>query len=75
MIQDIESLKAAQQILCTTAMNNLTDSLNLFTFVQHIDGREPKGRQAIAEQLMDIEDRLLVVKTQVQSIRNLYMEV
>lgn len=56
-------------------MNNLTDSLNLFTFVQHIDGREPKGRQAIAEQLMDIKDRLLVVKTQVQSIRNLYMEV
>lgn len=52
-----------------------TDSLNLFTFVQHIDGREPRGRQAIAEQLMDIEDRLLVVKTQIQSIRNLYMEV
>lgn len=74
MIRDHESLKAAQQILCNNAMNQLTSSYHMFQFTQHINGREPKGRQIISEQLMEIEDRLIIVKSQIQAIRNLYME-
>ena len=46
-----------------------------FQFLQHIDGREVHGRQAIAEQLMEVEEYLLIVKNQIQTIRNLYKEV
>lgn len=38
------------------------------------NGREPKGRQILAEQLIEIEDRLTVVKNQIHTIRNLYKE-
>ena len=74
MIRDTESLQAAQQILCTNAMNQLHASIHDFQLLQHIDGREPKGRQVLAEQLIGIEDRLVVVKNQIQTIRNLYRE-
>lgn len=56
MIRDTESLHAAQQILCTNAINQLNASIHNFQFLQHIDGREPKGRQILAEQLIEIED-------------------
>ncbi|WP_274661714.1 hypothetical protein [Enterococcus lactis] len=75
MIEDTESLKAAQQILCTAAINNLNDALNLFTQLRHIDGRAEKGRQILAEELIDVEERLRSVQHQIYSIRNLYMEV
>lgn len=75
MIEDTESLKSAQQILCTAAINNLNDALNLFTHLRHIDGRAEKGRQILAEELMDVEERLRSVQHQIYSIRNLYMEV
>lgn len=74
MVRDRESLKAAQLILCNNAMNLLTSSYHMFQFTQHIDGRDPKGRQILTEQLIEIEDRLAVVKSQIQAIRNLYME-
>lgn len=74
MTRDKESFQAAQQILCTNAMNQLHASIHDFQFLQHIDGREPKGRQILAEQLIEIEDRLTVVKNQIQTIRNLYKE-
>lgn len=45
-----------------------------FQFLQHIDYREVRGRQAIAEQLMEVEEYLLIVKNQIQTIRNLYKE-
>ncbi|MEB5968961.1 hypothetical protein [Enterococcus gallinarum] len=74
MTRDKESFQAAQQILCTNAMNQLNASIHNFQFLQHIDGREPKGRQILAEQLIEIEDRLTVVKNQIHTIRNLYKE-
>ncbi|EOZ5987598.1 hypothetical protein ACQUM9_001791 [Enterococcus faecium] len=74
MTRDKESLQAAQQILSTKAINQLNAAIHDFQFLQHIDGREPKGRQVMAEQLMEVEDRLIVVKNQIQTIRNLYRE-
>lgn len=74
MIRDKESLQAAQQILSTNAINQLNAAIHNFQFLQHIDGRESKERQVLAEELMDIEDRLIVAKNQIQTIRNLYRE-
>ncbi|EMS74345.1 hypothetical protein H318_14803 [Enterococcus durans IPLA 655] len=75
MIRDIESLRAAQQMLSTNAINQLNASINNFQLLKLIDGRETRGRQALAEQLITIEDRLLIVKNQIETIRNLYKEM
>ncbi|EHH8236076.1 TPA: hypothetical protein ACG0YN_000718 [Enterococcus faecium] len=52
----------------------MSAAMHNFQFLQHIDGREVRGRQAIAEQLMEVEEYLLIVKNQIQTIRNLYKE-
>ena len=75
MIRERERLKAAQQLLCTNSINQLSAAVNNFQFLQHIDGQEERGRQAIAEQLIEVEEYLLIVKNQIQTIRNLYKEV
>lgn len=74
MIREREQLKAAQQLLCTNSINQLSAAMHNFQFLQHIDGRQVRGRQAIAEQLMEVEEYLLIVKNQIQNIRNLYKE-
>lgn len=53
----------------------MSAAINNFQFLQHIDGQKERGRQAIAEQLMEVEEYLLCVKNQIQTIRNLYNEV
>lgn len=75
MVQTRERLNAAQQLLCTNSINQLSAAVNNFQFLQHIDGQEERGRQAIAEQLMEVEEYLQIVKNQIQTIRNLYKEV
>ncbi|MCI1136565.1 hypothetical protein MOP89_14665 [Enterococcus gallinarum] len=75
MVQTRERLNAAQQLLCTNSINQLSAAMHNFQILQHIDGREERGRQAIAEQLMDVEEYLQIVKNQIQTIRNLYKEV
>uniref|UniRef100_UPI00403EFE3F hypothetical protein n=1 Tax=Candidatus Enterococcus willemsii TaxID=1857215 RepID=UPI00403EFE3F len=70
-----ETIYPAQQTFCAIAINNLNETQHLFAFIRHIDGQQPKGKQAIAEQLIEIEDRLLTVKQQIQALRYLYKEM
>ncbi len=74
-MRDTESLKAAQHILCNNAIHQLTNAIYIFRSVRHMDGRSEKGRSILAEDLMTIEDALHSVQSQVETIRNLYLEV
>jgi hypothetical protein len=74
-MRETESLKAAQHMLCNNAVHQLTNAMYTFRSVQHMDGRSEKGRSILAEDLMMIEDALHSVQSQIETIRNLYLEV
>ena len=74
-MRETESLKAAQQMLCNNSIHQLTNAIYTFRSVQYMDGRSEKGRQILAENLMTIEDVLHSVQSQIETIRNLYLEV
>lgn len=44
MVQTPERLNAAQRLLCTNSINHLSAAMHNFQFLQHIDGREERGR-------------------------------
>lgn len=74
-MRETESLRAAQQMLCNNAIHQLTNAIYTFQSSRHIDGRSEKGRSILAEDLMTIEDALHSVQSQIETIRNLYLEV
>lgn len=74
-MRETESLKAAQQMLCNNATHQVTNATYTFQSVQHIDGRSEKGRSILAENFITIEDALHSVQSQIETIRNLYLEV
>ncbi|WP_142971141.1 hypothetical protein [Enterococcus faecium] len=74
-MRETESLKAAQQMLCNNAIHQLTNAIYTFQSSRHIDGRSEKGHSILAEDLMMIEDALHSVQSQIETIRNLYLEV
>ncbi|RHH53634.1 hypothetical protein [Enterococcus casseliflavus] len=74
-MRETESLRAAQQMLCNNAIHQLTNAMYTFRSVRHIDGHSEKERSILAEDLMTIEDALHSVQSQIETIRNLYLEV
>ena len=75
MVQTRERLNAAQQLLCTNSINQLSAAVNNFQFLQHIDGQEERGRQAIAEQLMEVEEYLQIVKKSNSKLFGIYTSI